>query len=81
MAAESRARGWLRLRARWTADAERAPWARATLRQAPWSDAAAERRVAELRDYVLVGLAFSDELPAGLSAYAAPLALRARCAN
>jgi hypothetical protein len=81
MAAEARARGWLRLRARWTADAERAPWARATLHQAPWSDAAAERRVAELRDYVLVGLAFSDELPAGLSAYAEPLALRARCAN
>jgi hypothetical protein len=79
MAAESRARGWLRLRARWTADAERASWARATLRQSPWSNAAAERRVVELRDYVLVGLASSDELPAGLSAYGAPLAQRARC--
>jgi hypothetical protein len=79
MAADSRARGWLRLRARWTADAERAAWARATLRQAPWSNAVAEQRVAELRDYVLMGLASSDELPAGLSAYAEPLALRARC--
>jgi hypothetical protein len=81
MAAESRARGWMRLRARWTADAERGAWARATLRQAPWSEAEAEQRVAALRDYVLVGLATSEVLPAGLSAYAAPLAMRARCTS
>src|SRR5205085_8271822 len=37
MAAESRARGWLRLRARWTPDAQRPGWARAALGQAPWS--------------------------------------------
>lgn len=79
MAAESRARGWLRLRARWTAEAERPAWARATLRQSPWSDAAAEQRVAQLRDYILVELASGATLPAGLGAYAAPLAGRARC--
>jgi hypothetical protein len=79
MAAESRARGWLRLRARWTADKDRAAWARSTLRQAPWSDAAAERRVAALRDYILITLASEESLPAGLDAYAAPLAMRARC--
>lgn len=79
LAAESRARGWLRSRARWTPDAERSPWARAMLRQSPWSDALAEARVAVLRDFILVQLASGVELPAGLSAYASPLARRARC--
>lgn len=79
MAAESRARGWLRQRARWTAEADRPAWARAALRQAPWSDAAAEQRVAELRDYILVELGSSAVLPAGLGAYAAPLAGLALC--
>jgi hypothetical protein len=79
MAAESRARGWLRLRARWTAEADRPAWARATLRQAPWADVAAEQRVAQLRDYILVELASGAALPAGLAAYTAPLAVRARC--
>ena len=81
LAAESRARGWMRQRARWSTDVQRQPWARAVLRQGPWSDATAEHRVGELRDYVLVELASSVELPAGLSAYAAPLALRARCGH
>jgi len=81
MAAESRARGWLRLRARWTPEASRAPWARATLKQAPWAPSQADQRVAELRGYILSELASSAELPAGLAAYAAPLALDARCAD
>jgi hypothetical protein len=81
MAAESRARGWLRLRARWTAEADRASWARATLHQAPWSPRMAERRVAELRDYILVELGADALVPVGLGAYAAPLAARALCAN
>jgi len=80
MAAESRARGWLRQRARWVSEEERPAWARAVLRQGPWTGALAQQRVAELRDYVLVQLASSAELPAGLSAYATPLAVRARCA-
>jgi hypothetical protein len=79
MAAESRARGWLRVRARRTADVDRPAWARSTLRLAPWSEAAAAQRVARLRDYFLVGLSASDELPVGLTAYGAPLAVRARC--
>ena len=79
LAAESRARGWLRSRARWTPDGDRTPWARATLRQAPWSGRMSEQRVAALRDYILVSLASEEELPAGLAAYAAPLAARARC--
>lgn len=81
MAAESRARGWLRLRARWTPEPERAAWARAMLRQGPWSDSIAERRVAQLRDYILVQLAASEDLPAGVSAYASSLAAEARCAT
>jgi hypothetical protein len=81
MAAEARARGWLRLRARWTNEADRSAWARALLRQGPWAEAEAEQRVAELRDYVLVELASGGGavMPAGLGAYAAPLAVRARC--
>src|SRR5688500_14517329 len=79
MAAESRARGWLRLRARWTPDSARAAWARAALGEAPWSRAQGERRVAELRDYVLLELFSSPELPTGLNAYASDIARRARC--
>jgi hypothetical protein len=79
MAAESRARGWLRLRARWTPESERSSWARSLLGQSPWSAAVPEGRIAEMRDYILVALASSVELPAGLSAYAGTLALRARC--
>ncbi len=79
MAAESRVRGWLRQRARWIPEAERPGWARAVLRQSPWTSTLAAHRVSELRDYLLVQLASSGELPAGLGAYAAPLAIRARC--
>lgn len=81
LAADSRARGWLRFRARWTADSLRPPWARATLKQAPWSETTSQQRVAALRDYILMQLVPSTELPVGLGAYAAPLALRARCAG
>ncbi|MEX2153052.1 MAG: hypothetical protein WD825_06905 [Gemmatimonadaceae bacterium] len=81
MAAESRARGWLRLRARWTSEVNRPAWARGTLRQGPWDTAVAEQRVAELRDYILLQLATNVDLPAGLNAYAAPLAHEARCAD
>ncbi len=79
MAAESRARGWVRLRARWMADGDRTPWARSLMGQGPWSEALAEDRVDELRDYVLVQLAADAELSSGIAAYAAPLAARARC--
>jgi hypothetical protein len=79
LAAESRARGWVRLRARWTADAERPAWARAALGTAPWSARLAERRVDDLRNYVLLSLTDAGELPAGITAYAAPLAAQARC--
>jgi hypothetical protein len=79
LAAESRARGWLRQRARWIAEAERPVWARAMLSQAPWTSDAAEQRIAELGDHVLMQLASGVELPAGLSAYAANFAARARC--
>lgn len=81
MAADARARGWLRFRARWTSDTLRPAWARATLREAPWSGALAEQRVAALRDYILMQLVPGTELPVGLGAYAAPLAMRARCAG
>jgi hypothetical protein len=81
MAAESRARGWLRLRARWTIEVERPAWARSTLRQGPWNTAIADQRITQLRDYILVELASSSELPAGLSAYAASLAAEAGCAK
>lgn len=79
MAAESRARGWLRLRARWMSDTSRAPWARSALGQGPWAVELADRRIAELSDYVLVQLTADQELSAGLAAYAAPLVARARC--
>jgi hypothetical protein len=79
LAAESRARGWLRLRARWIAEAERPVWARAMLGQAPWTSEASQQRIAELSDHVLMQLASGVELPAGLSAYAANFAAQARC--
>jgi hypothetical protein len=81
LAAESRARGWLRLRARWTPDGQRASWAHGALGSAPWSTEAADRRVAELRDYVLLELSAGEELPAGIAAYARPLVSRAWCSK
>jgi hypothetical protein len=79
MAAESRARGWVRLRARWANDTLRAGWMRSVLRQGPWSDAPAEQRVQQLRAHILESLASNAELPTGLTAYAAPVAARAAC--
>ena len=79
LAAESRARGWLRQRARWIAEVERPVWARAMLGQAPWTPEASAQRLAELGDHVLMQLASGVELPAGLSAYAASFAAQARC--
>ncbi|HJQ19041.1 MAG TPA: hypothetical protein VJ867_01755 [Gemmatimonadaceae bacterium] len=79
LAAESRARGWLRLRARWTSESQRPAWARAMLGTPPWSDTLAEARVARLRDLILLDLAPDGDLPSGLSAYAAPLVRRALC--
>ena len=79
MAAEARARGWLRQRAQWTSPGARPGWAQSALGHAPWAPALVEARVAELRDHVLMSLAASDQLPAGLSAHAGTLASRARC--
>ena len=79
LAAESRARGWLRQRARWIAESARPVWARAMLGQAPWTSGASDQRIAELGDHVLMQLASGVELPAGLSAYAAGFAAQARC--
>ena len=79
LAAESRARGWLRLRARWTSENRRPAWARAVLNQSPWSPQTVERRVAELRDHILSELSPDDELPMGLSAQAGGLAASALC--
>lgn len=79
LAAEARARGWLRQRARWMAAGERPAWARALLGQSPWRADAASERITELRDHVLAQLASGTELAGGLAAYAAPLASLARC--
>jgi hypothetical protein len=49
------------------------------LGQAPWAPDAAEQRVSELRDFILAAMARPSELPAGLSAYAAPIAADAQC--
>lgn len=77
LAAESRARGWVRLRARWTEVPSRPAWARAALGQAPWSDSLTEMRVAELGAHILETLAFTTELPTGLAGYAAGVAAKA----
>lgn len=79
LAAESRARGWLRLRARWTAERERPAWARAALEAPPYSENLVARRVARLRDYILLELTTGGELAAGIGAYATPLVHRALC--
>ena len=49
MAAESRARGWLRQRATWIRPSERAAWARAALGEEPWSPALVAERVMATR--------------------------------
>jgi len=81
LVAETRARGWLRQRARWAAELERPAWARSVLGQAPWSEETARQRISELRDYILVELATTADLRAGLAAHVAPVALEARCAD
>lgn len=81
MAAESRARGWLRMRARWAraGDEDRPAWVRSATGQGPWSPEPLERRVERLTDHILLELSSAAPLPAGLSAVGAPLAARARC--
>lgn len=79
LAAESRARGWLRQRARGMPEGDRPAWARGLLGQAPWAAARADQRVTELSDHILLQLASGAELASGLAAYAAPLAADARC--
>lgn len=79
LGAESRARGWLRLRALAAAEPDRPAWARSMLGQGPWLEQLAEQRIAALRDHVLVQLATGDKLPTGLAAHATPLAAEARC--
>jgi hypothetical protein len=81
LAAESRARGWTTQRARWTSLEDRPDWARAALGNGPWRMDAAAGRVDALRDHILLQLSAADELPAGLSAYASPLAFAARCGD
>ena len=79
MAAESRARGWLRARARATADSVRPGWARSMLGQVPWEQSAADQRVTRLRGQILESLTTGAPLASGFAAYAVPMAERARC--
>jgi hypothetical protein len=78
LAAESRARGWLRRRARATHE-ERQSWAPSAMNQPPWAPEVAHRKVAELRDLILIQLAAGAELASGLTGNAAALAATARC--
>jgi hypothetical protein len=77
MAAESRARGWLRGRLR----RPLAPEARGAWNAGENSDstATAERQVAVLRDYLILGLATDGVLASPLAAQSAPIAARAGC--
>lgn len=79
MAAESRARGWIRARARWLGDREQRAWARAANGFPPWSAEPLELRVRQLRDHILNALADGPPLSSGIAAHGAPLAARARC--
>lgn len=80
LAAESRARGWLRQRARWAGnDARAAAWVRAVNGHAPWAPEAADARAAQLRDHILGELAAEPLLASGLAARGASLAELARC--
>ena len=79
MAAESRARGWLRGRAHATADSIRPGWARSLLGQVPWAESAADQRVTRLREQILESLTTGAPLASGFAAYAVPVAERARC--
>lgn len=79
MAAESRARGWLSARARTNMSGERPEWVRAALGEGPWADDIVDRRVARLRDHILLELSNGALLPSGLAATGAALASQARC--
>ena len=80
MAAESRARGWIRARARWAAGNQpRESWMGAASGSPPWSAEPLELRVQRLRDHILNGLAAGSGLSSGITARGAPLAARARC--
>lgn len=79
LAADARARGWVRQRAQWMAESRRPAWARAALGAVPWNDEAVESRVTALREYLLTELSSTPPLSAGMPAYAAPLARQARC--
>lgn len=72
MAAESRARGWLRSRQGRAALSD-------TRADAPWAPGHAERSVNALRDRILLDLASAPLLTGGLGGYVAPLAAEARC--
>ena len=79
MAAESRARGWIRARARWAESQRRERWMGAANGSPPWSSEPLELRVRQLRDHILNGLASGSGLQAGIAARGATLADRARC--
>jgi hypothetical protein len=66
LAADSRARGWLRSRARWIAPSNRPAWARSVLQQIPWAPEIGEHRVSELRERVFAELALNDADVGGL---------------
>lgn len=78
LAAESRARGWLRWRARRGPAAERPPWARSLLHEAPWSSEPGERRVRVLRDFIVLELSAASDMR-GMGAFATSSASRALC--
>ena len=79
MAAESRARGWIRSRARSGGNPAREGWAGAASALPPWSSEPMDLRVRQLRDHILDALATGTDLPSGITARGAPLAARARC--
>jgi hypothetical protein len=76
MAAESRARGWLRTRAKAATESEL--WRRAAVSLGPWSSDDYERRVDVFRDVVLQSLA-NGSLSSGVAGFAAPIAREALC--
>ena len=79
MAAESRARGWIRARARWAGNRARESWMGAATGSPPWSSEPLDLRVRQLRDHILNGLASGSGLQSGIAARGAALAARARC--
>jgi len=80
LGAEARARGWLRLRAKWTPPATRTPWQHAALGESGWSRDELDARVAELRDHILGVLSESGTLASGIAAAASSSIRDASCA-